>query len=48
MNLKAVPMPEPDFWGKSWNYLKSLNEYREGKLRFSSDVNELKKDVELD
>jgi len=30
------------------NYLKSLNEYKQGKLQFSSDINELRKNIELD
>ena len=30
------------------NYLKSLNEYKEDKLQFSSDINELRKNMELD
>ncbi len=27
------------------NYLKSLNEYKEDKLQFSSDINELRKNM---
>ena len=30
------------------NYLKSLNEYKENKLQFSSNINELRKNMELD
>ena len=30
------------------NYLKSLNEYKENKLQFSSNINELRKNLELD
>ena len=30
------------------NYLKSLNEYKQDKLQFSSDINELRKNIELD
>jgi len=30
------------------NYLRSLNEYKEDKLQFSSDINELRKNMELD
>ena len=30
------------------NYLKSLNEYKEHKLQFSSNINELRKNIELD
>jgi hypothetical protein len=28
------------------NYLKALNEYKENKLQFSSDINELKKNMD--
>ena len=30
------------------NFLKSLNEYKENKLQFSSNINELRKNLELD
>ena len=30
------------------NYLKSLNEYKENKFEFSSNINELRKNMELD
>ncbi|MBX6422005.1 hypothetical protein [Thermosulfurimonas sp. F29] len=30
------------------NYLKSLNEYKENRLQFSSDINELRKNMELE
>ena len=30
------------------NYLKSLNEYKEDILQFSSNINELRKNMELD
>jgi len=30
------------------NYLKSLNEYKENKFEFSSNINELRKNIELD
>ncbi len=30
------------------NYLKSLNEYKENKLQFSSDISELRKSMELE
>jgi len=30
------------------NFLKSLNEYKENKFEFSSNINELRKNMELD
>ncbi len=30
------------------NYLKSLNEYKENKLQFSSDISELRKSMEFE
>ena len=30
------------------NYLKSLDEYRKDKLQFFSDINELRKNIEVD
>ena len=30
------------------NYLESLNEYKENKLQFSSNINELRKNMQLD
>jgi len=36
-------------WEKIYeNYLKSVNEYKENKLQFSSNVNELRKNIDLD